>query len=91
MGPDIIKLTLDGPELLAQRNPVIGDVIAHVVFLLRHAKHGDFTFIPACNNIETEATSGNVINGCHLFCGADWVDCRHMKRGEYANFLCFRG
>ena len=89
MRPCVVELTFDGPELLAQRNPVIGDVIADVVFFLRHAEHRDFALVPACNNVEPEATSGNVVNGCHLFCGSNRVHRGHMKSREIRQFFRF--
>ena len=87
----VIKLALYCPQLFAQRNPVVGHVITHVVLFLRHPEHGDLPFIPARNNVEAKAATGNMVNGCDLFGRAYRVHGRHMKGCEHTDFLGFSG
>ena len=87
----VVKLALDGPQLLAQRDPVVGHVITHVVLFLRYPEHGDLPFIPARNNVEAKAATRNMVNGCDLFGRAYRVHGRYMKGREHTDFFGFCG
>ena len=89
--PRVVEFTIRCPQLLAKRYPVIGDVVALIMRFLRLAKHGDLSLIPACDNVQAETSTGNMIDGGDFLGSPDRVNCRDMKRGKDTDFFCCGG
>ena len=60
------------------------------MWFLRLAKHGDLSLVPACNNVQAETSTGNVIDGGDFFGSPDGMNRRDMKRGKDTDFCCWQ-
>ena len=91
MRPGIVEFTFTGPEFVAEVDPVVGNVVAHIVLFLRDTEHADLTFVPPGNDVEPESAVRDMIDRRDFLGGANRVNRRDVKRCKYTDTFGDRG
>ena len=78
-----LALALDGPQLLQQRRPLVGHRVAIVVLAPVDPEHGELLGVPAGDDVQAPASTGNVVGGgAHLGREQRMAD-RDVERREH--------
>ena len=88
--PCVIERLGLGPDAFDDAEPLLGIGIALVMVAELDAEHLEFADVPARDDIESEASTADMVGADHGLCGEYRIDQRNVHGGEGDDVACCR-